>query len=104
MPAEPNPAPTCSLAGTDFAARVEQWQTLATMSLVAREATPLGVRLAFRPEGQVVHHLADLLDAERRCCSWAAWTLTSTAEAAIVEATTAPSQVQALHHLFGVTT
>lgn len=104
MPTEPNPAPTCSLAGADLTTRVDQWRALAAGSLVAREATPLGVRLAFRPEGQVVHHLVDLLDGERRCCAWAEWTLTSTAEAAVVEATTSPPQVQALHDLFGVTT
>ena len=76
---------------------------LAAESLVAREATTHGVRLAFRPKGRVVHSLVDLLDGERRCCGWVEWTLTSTAEAAVVEATTAPPRLQALHDLFGVT-
>ena len=103
MPTEPNPAPGCSLAGPDLTTRLEEWQTLAAGSLVAREATGVGVRLAFRPERPVVHHLVELIDGERRCCGWAEWTLTSTAEAAVVEATTAPAHVQALHNLFGVT-
>ncbi len=103
MPIEPNRAPACSLAGPDLATRVEEWQTLAADGLAAREATRLGVRLAFRPDSSVVHHLVDLLDGERRCCGWAEWTLTSTAEAAVVEATTAPPRVRALHDLFGVT-
>ena len=104
MPTEPNDLPTCSLAGSERAARVERWQALAVVSLVTRAATPRGVRLAFRPETQVVHHLVDLLDGERRCCGWAEWTLTSTAQAAVVEATTSPPRLQALHDLFGVTT
>lgn len=103
MPTEPNAAPACSLAGSALEARIAQWQALAAASLVARESTPRGVRLAFRPEEQVVHELVDLLDGERRCCGWAEWTLTSTAEAAVVEATAAPPRVQALHDLFGVT-
>ena len=103
MPTEPKLAPACSLAGPDLATRVEEWQTLAADSLVAREATGMGVRLAFRPDRSVVHHLVDLLDDERRCCGWAEWTLTATEEAAVVEATTAPAQVATLHDLFGVT-
>lgn len=103
MPTEPNRAPTCSLAGPDLAGRVEEWQALAASSLVARQATPAGVRLAFRPDRSVVHHLVDLLDGERGCCGWADWTLTSTAAAAVVEATTDPPGVRTLHDLFGVT-
>lgn len=103
MPTEPSPVPGCSLAGPDLVTRVAEWQHLSTDSLVAREATPAGVRLAFRPDQSVVHHLVDLLDGERRCCGWAEWTLTSTAAATVVEATADPPRVPILHDLFGVT-
>lgn len=102
MPTEPDPAPACSLTGPDLATRLEKWRALAASSLVAREATDVGVRLAFRAAPSVVHDLVDLVDGERNCCGWARWTLTSTAEAAVVEATTAPLRVPALHDLFGV--
>ena len=68
MPTEPNRAPACSLAGPDLATRGEEWRRLAADGLVAREATRLGARLAFRPERSVVHDLVDLLDGEHRCC------------------------------------
>jgi hypothetical protein len=102
VPTEPNTAPACSLTGADLATRVHRWQSLAGSSLLAREATDAGVRLAFRPDRAVVHDLVDLLDGERGCCGWAQWSLTSTGERAVVEATTEPRHVRALHDLFGV--
>ena len=90
MATKPNPAPACSLTGPELATRDERWHAPAATSLLTREATSLGVRLAFRPDRGVVHDLVDLLDGERGCGRWARWTLTSTDVGAVVEATTAP--------------
>ena len=104
MATEPARAPACTLAGRELADRVDEWQALAATSLTAATATPHGVRLTFRPSTPVVHHLADLVAGERRCCAWAEWTLTSTGEETVVEASAAGGPpVRRLQQLFRVT-
>lgn len=79
-------APTaCSLAGEDMNAREQAWRAVAAAALRSRSATPTGVKLAFEPDCETAHTLLDLVAAERDCCAWASWTITSTADATVVE-------------------
>ncbi len=93
----------CSLTSTEFGDRARQWQAVLDDALVDRTAIPGGIRLTFVPRRSVVHHLVDLVDGERQCCGWAAWTLTATHDAAVIDVTAATADVDALRSLFQVT-
>jgi MerR family transcriptional regulator, copper efflux regulator len=92
----------CTLGDDDAKARREAWQA-AGAGLHSLVATPTGVRLAFGPDAGTAHVLLDLVAAERRCCAWASWTLTSSEAATVVEVDTRESAVQGLQAMFGLT-
>lgn len=89
----------CSLAGEDVIARQQTWRTVAA-ALRTRSATPTGLRLEFEPDPVTAHVLLDLVAAERDCCAWASWTMTSTADATVVEAAADESGAPVLHAMF----
>jgi hypothetical protein len=41
-----------------------------------REETPDGYRLSFAPAPDTLQSIANVIDAERQCCRWLAFTLT----------------------------
>jgi hypothetical protein len=71
-------------------------------ALVEKVRVAGGVRLSFRPDGSVVDDLVGLVHAERQCCGWASWTLTTTAEAAVLDVTAEGEGAGAVRSLFGV--
>jgi hypothetical protein len=60
------------------------------------------VRLEFAPDHAIAHALLDLVAAERGCCAWASWTLTSTLDATVLEAQADESGTTALQAMFEV--
>ena len=95
-------AAACPLSEAALRRRGRHWRAVIDEALVEKAPVPGGVRLTFRPERSVVQDLVDLVDAERDCCGWASWTLTSTAEAAVVDVTARGEQAQTVRSLFGV--
>ncbi len=94
-------AVACHLAGEDMAEREEEWRALAASALRARTFTPTGLRLEFEAGRETAHALIDLLAAERECCGWASWSLTSTASAVVIDVEAEDPAVPALHAMFG---
>jgi len=94
-------AVACHLAGEDMADREQEWRALGASALRARTVTPTGLRLEFDAGRETAHALIDLLAAERECCGWASWSLTSTASAVVIEVEAENLAVQILHTMFG---
>lgn len=92
----------CSLTARELQGRERDWRAAIDDGLVARERVPGGVRLTFRPDLSLLHDLVELVDAERRCCGWASWTLTSTAGEAVVDVTADEDGAPMLWALFQV--
>ncbi len=94
-------AVACHLAGEDMADREQEWRALGASALQARTFTPTGLRLEFEPDRETAQALIDLLAAERECCGWASWSLTSTASAVVIEVEAEDLAVPVLHAMFG---
>src|SRR6266478_94198 len=67
----------CTLGVADLAAQRRRWEQLMARALTARDETPDGLRLSFRPEA--AEELRALVAVETGCCAWAAWTVEPTA-------------------------
>jgi hypothetical protein len=92
----------CTLDAGKRSTRGDEWRAVAGTG--ERSAISGGVRLQFRPEAATTHQLVDLVAGERDCCGWASWTLTSSADATVVEVTAPGDGAAALQALFEVTT
>lgn len=91
----------CALEQPQLADRMRSWEQLCEGSSVV-VATPDGVRLDLPPAGAVGHSLLDLVAAERECCGWADWTVTSTASVTRLEVVAEGAGPAALHVMFRV--
>ena len=96
--------PVCDLPSRELRRRVLDWNKVIDAGLTARASIPGGVRLTFTPEPSLLHDLGRLVGAERACCSWASWTLTSAAEGVVVEVTAADRHSDVVREMFGVPT
>jgi hypothetical protein len=103
MAAEDAAAVTCSLPAAEVRDRTAAWQAIIRSALQHKAALPRGVRLTFRPDHQTEHRLVDLTAAERDCCPWAAWNLTASSDATVVEVTADGHGAQTLQTMFEVT-
>ncbi len=92
----------CTLPEPELRRRGRDWKALIDEALVEKVPVPGGVRLTFRPERSVVEDLVGLVYAERECCGWASWTLTSSAEAAVLAVTAEGEAAATVRSLFGV--
>ena len=100
---DPDQAPvSCRLSASEFQSRERQWRAVVDAGLVSRARVPGGARLTFGPDRSLVHDLVELVDAERACCSWASWTLTSTDVGTTVEVTADGDRAATLWRLFEV--
>lgn len=63
---------------------------------------PDGVRLDFPPDLSTAHRLLDLVVAERECCEWAEWTVTSSASVTRLDVVAGGAGPESLHVMFGV--
>lgn len=100
--ASKRPAPVaCSLAGEDMSDRELQWRALGAAALRARIFTPTGLQIEFEAGRETAHALIDLLAAERTCCRWASWSMTSSADSTVVVVEAEEAAVPVLHAMFG---
>jgi hypothetical protein len=103
MSAEDAAAIACNLSAAELGDRTAAWRAITSRALRTRAAIPQGVRLVFGPDHQTAHELLDLAAAERGCCAWAAWVLTSTSDATVVEVTADGHGAATLQTMFEVT-
>ncbi len=95
-------AAACTLPEPELRRRGRDWKALIDDALVEKASVPGGVSLTFRPERSVLEDLVGLVHAERECCGWASWTLTSTAETTLLAVTAEGERAEAVRSLFGV--
>ncbi len=103
MSAEDAAAIACSLPAAEFRDRTAAWQAIMRGALQSKATLPQGVRLSFRPDHQTAHRLLDLTAAERDCCAWATWNLTTSTDATVVEVTADGHGAETLQTMFEVT-
>ena len=89
----------CTLGVADLAAQRRRWEQLMARALTARDETPDGLRLSFRPEA--AEELRALVAVETGCCAWAAWTVEPTAGAVVLDVRSADDGIATLHTMFG---
>lgn len=97
-----DPLAACTLTEPELRQRGRDWGAVIEDALVDKAPVTGGVRLTFRPRRSVVEDLVGLVHAERECCGWASWTLTSAADATVVDVTADGDREHALRSLFSV--
>lgn len=102
MPDERTTAIACSLSAAELGDRKQLWRAVTAAALQTKAAAPGGVRLSFQPDHQTAHRLLDLIAAERNCCGWASWKVTTTAQATLVEVTAPGEGAVVLQSMFEV--
>jgi hypothetical protein len=103
MPGKDAAAAACSLSKAEWRHQTQAWQAITDSALRAKTAIPRGVRLTFEPDHTIAHSLLDLTTAERDCCAWATWQLTSTSDATLIEVTADGQGTETLQTMFEVT-
>lgn len=96
-----DPSIACTLGVDGMKLREARWRAVTgAAALRTQVATSNGVRLEFHADPETAHALLDLVMAERSCCQWATWTLASTQDATVVEATSDEVGARVLHAMF----
>ncbi len=90
----------CTLTTSDLAAQRGRWLRLIRVSGSGRVETADGLRLGFRADSGVAEELEQLAAVERRCCAWAAWSVTRSDDRVELAVTSAGDGVAALHSMF----
>ena len=88
----------CTLGMADLAAQRRRWEQLMSWALTARDETPEGLRLSFRPEAD--KELRALVAVETGCCAWATWTVEPAAGAVVLDVRSADEGVTTLRSMF----
>ncbi|MDQ6898306.1 MAG: hypothetical protein M3072_02145 [Candidatus Dormibacteraeota bacterium] len=91
----------CSLSTPELADRRVAWTDLEPL-VVERTRTAEGFRLRFRRERGVSESLRFLVEAERDCCSWAAWELADEEAYSVLQVTGPPGNIAGLAAAFGL--
>jgi hypothetical protein len=81
----------CTLGADDLARQRARWRAL---TIVAREATPAGIRVTFAPGDE--DELRALIAVENECCAWATWSV----EGAVLTVSSEGDGVSAAQQLF----
>ena len=90
----------CTLASAGLAAQVGRWERLIARAMTGRTETADGLRIAFRPGAATENELRSLVAVENECCSWAAWTMETNAEATVLDVRAAGPGIATLHGMF----
>ena len=88
----------CTLGVASLSAQRRRWEQLMSRALTARDETPDGLRLSFRPEAE--KELRALAAVETGCCAWATWTVEPTAGAVVLDVRSADEGIATLHAMF----
>lgn len=94
------PPPGCSLAPAALADRGREWQRLEAVLLDRRRVVG-GLEVRYRDDPGVSGRLQALVEAERRCCGWASWAVTSAGGVCTLRVTGPPDEIGALASAFG---
>jgi hypothetical protein len=65
----------CSLGQDEGAQRAARWKALSARALADVSPTERGLRLVFDAGPGVAGELSSLVDLERECCAFAAWSV-----------------------------
>ncbi len=84
----------CTLGVADLAAQRRRWEQLMARALTARDETPDGLRLSFRPEAE--DELRALVAVETGCCAWATWTVEPAAGAVVLDVRSADRRAESI--------
>jgi hypothetical protein len=90
----------CTLTSVGLAAQAGRWARLMAGAMTERTQTSDGLRMSFRPEPGVEEELRRLVAVENSCCSWAAWTVETNAEATVLDVRSTGPGVATLHSMF----
>ena len=90
----------CTLAAAGLAAQARRWKRLMARAMTDLTETADGLRLSFRPGSEVEEELRRLVAVENECCSWAAWTVETNAEATVLDVRSTGPGVATLHGMF----
>jgi hypothetical protein len=90
----------CTLTSADLATQGERWQQLGARALIERVETARGLRISFRLEPGVEEELRELVAVENECCSWAEWTVASSADQAVLDVSSSGEGAATLHSMF----
>ena len=90
----------CSLTRAGLAAQAGRWGRLAARAMIRCERTGQGIRASFRPGPGTEEELRALVDAETRCCPWAAWAVHADGTRLVLDVRSAGDGVAALHAIF----
>jgi len=90
----------CSLTRAGLAAQAGRWGRLAARAMIRCERTGQGIRASFRPGPGTEEELRALVDAETRCCPWAAWAVHADGAQLVLDVRAADDGVAALHAIF----
>ena len=90
----------CTLSAAGLAAQARRWEQLIARAMTELTETADGLRVSFRPEPGVEDELRRLVAVESECCSWAAWTVETDAEATVLDVRSTGPGIAALHAMF----
>ena len=99
MDAQPLPT-ACTLDAAGGAERRERWGALSRRALSDRTPTPDGVRLLFRRDEGVEAELRELAELERDCCGFATWSVTTGADALVLDVSADDAGADAVRAMF----
>ena len=88
----------CTLGVASLAAQRRRWEQLMSRALIARDETPDGLRLSFRPEAE--KELRALVAVETGCCAWATWTVEPAAGVIVLDVRSADEGITTVRSMF----
>jgi hypothetical protein len=95
----------CTLTPSEAPARVRRWQLLHERAAPLADLRPGRLEIRYPPADGVLAELHDLVDAERACCSFVTWDVTTVEGRPTVRVTAPadrPESVVAVAAMFGV--
>lgn len=92
----------CTLGPDDGRSRMHRWQQLHERAAPAAHLDGGCLEVRYQPGPGVQEELVSLADAERACCSFAAWTVTSVDGRPTLRVTAAPDALAPVAALLGV--
>lgn len=90
----------CTLGEADLAAQSKRWHELRRRSEAGQLVTQSGKRVYFRADDGVLEKLNALVAIERRCCSWADWTISAAQDEVVLEVASTDHGIEAVHQMF----
>jgi hypothetical protein len=94
MSTKPEPPLACSLSATDAKVRQGAWDELLRRAALKRAPVTGGMRVEFRPDGDVRDRLTRLVELERECCPFLELTIDETGDGRLALTATGPPDAE----------